>query len=122
VRRRGSVEGKVPVAQWRDYRLLALSQMLLRAANANPALRVVFSGTSDLERNKLVLDSAWKTVSLRPARSDASFVRELLAKVLALDHIPVAVQGRTYAQLAGCKRSVQFFLEAITVRGSLSLD
>jgi hypothetical protein len=124
VRRRGSIDGKVPFAQWSDYRLLALSQMLLRAADANPALRVVFSGTSDLERNKLVLDSAWKTLSLSPARSDTVFVRELLAKVLALDHIPAAAQDRTCAQLAGCKRSVQFFLEAITVpifQGSTAL-
>ena len=96
---------------WPAYRLISLSDAIYSGLEGSPGLRVVFSGTSHAAGHLLRFATELKPAKIPPLReTSVEFVGRVLHHFLVLDHLePIYVQN-LYAQLAGCARSLEWFL------------
>lgn len=107
-------EEYVLVSERAPYRLISLSNALFSALTSCSRLRVVLSGTSQLVGHVLRVGSALKLARIAPLQaSDSSFVERVLAFFLDLQHVSPSDLALLYDKLAGCRRSIQWFLESI---------
>jgi hypothetical protein len=98
--------------EFQNYQLISLTQAVFIALSHCRALRVIFSGTSHAEGHILRFDTNLKSASILPlSESDPAFVEKVVSYFLDLSHLDATFVDRIWKELAGCRRSVQWFLQ-----------
>jgi hypothetical protein len=103
-------------ADWPGYRLISLSDAIYSGLGGSQQLRVVFSGTSHAAGHLLRFATELKLAKIPPLReTSVEFVRHVLRHFLDVDHLEPEYVQDLYAQLAGCARSLEWFLQYLAV-------
>ncbi len=106
----------VPRDSWNDYRLISLGDAFHVALSANRQVRVVFSGTSHAAGHILRFPTELKMANIPPlSETDPRFVEGVLKYFLDTSIVDDEYFTFLCKELSGCARSVQWFLQHISV-------
>jgi hypothetical protein len=109
-------QGSVSRDDWPGYRLISLSDAIYSGLGGSPQLRVVFSGTSHAAGHLLRFATELKPAKIPPLReTSVEFVDHVLRHFLVLDHLDPDYVQNLCAQLAGCARSLEWFLHYLAL-------